>query len=81
MNQFILEAIKKATVIAIHASARMCDMKLGCHDPSHDDRWCARCDAMEDASDQIQQKILSLLDASEKAKDSVEKYIVSEVKK
>ena len=72
MNQFILEAINKATRIAVHASARMCDMDLKCID--HDDgfeSWCLKCEGMINASEQIKEKILSLLDASQQAKDSV----------
>jgi len=47
---------------AIKRAAKICDEKLICHDPGHDDRWCSRCDAMLDAADQIQQKILKLLE-------------------
>ena len=27
---------------------------------AHDDRWCARCDAMEDAFNQLQARIMAI---------------------
>lgn len=61
LNQIMREAIAKSKTISIRAAAKMCDMKIDCPDPGHDERYCARCSAMKDAADVIQQRILSLL--------------------
>lgn len=73
LYQHILEAINKATRIAVHASARMCDTTLTCPDHSGFESWCQKCEGMINASDQIKEKILRLLDASEQAKEDVSK--------
>lgn len=40
--------------------------QVNCNDPAHDERYCSRCSAMDDAADLIQDKIESLQPPADK---------------
>lgn len=55
------EALKEAAEICLNFTT-----VPNCNQKEHDERWCARCDAMDDAADMLNRKILSLIDGKEK---------------
>ena len=58
----IAQALASARAEALDDAKIACDWRLitPCTDPMHDDRWCARCEAMKDACDLVEQQIEKL---------------------
>lgn len=56
----ITESLIKAHNEALERAAELCRRKYPCGDPGHDDRWCARCNAIQDGADMLEDEILAL---------------------
>ena len=60
----------RATLAAIRAaleSETLADYVTAgkCNDTGHDDRWCARCNALGDGAEMMQQRLLAILDGNQ----------------
>jgi hypothetical protein len=56
IEQALLERHNKSVEMCVE----LCRRKYPCGDPAHDDRYCARCRAIEDGSDMLESEILEL---------------------